>query len=232
MNISYRRTLFKGLMIVTLWLTITSMVFGYVQLNGSGGTYCEGNPPPPDCGEGTDDNKALAPEDTIGDLIVDGAAVYLNAYSGYLAFLNRVELSDRDGLDYEEAGKMLDSVLAYVGTAKETYYRLVLKAESTPYNPAVSAQLAEFDYAGYSRKHRLDRDIFEDVEEYLKNTDVTGTYIYTYLAVKEIESMLLSVRWKVALKTTPDIERLWVINEKLGRTLFFGQYVARVFRAL
>ncbi len=232
MNIANQRILIKGLLIVTLWLTITSMVFAYVQLNGSGGTYCEGNPPPPDCAGSTGDGKALLTEEPIGDLVVDGAAVYLNAYSGYLSFLNRVELSERNGLDYGEAGKMLDSVLEYVGTAKETYYRLVLKAESTPYSPAVSAQLAEFDYNGYSRAHRLDRDIFKDVERYLKNMDVTGTYIYTYLAVKEVEDMLLTVKWEVTLKNQPDLERLWIINEKLARTLIFGQYVARVFHAL
>lgn len=229
--ITYPRLL-KGLLIVVLLLAFSANGFAVVLLNGSGVGYCDGNPPPPDCGENTGISIEAAVTGTIEDQVVDGAAAYLLVYSEYLKFLNRVELSGQNGMDYGEAGKILDAVLGYAKKAKATYYGLVIKAESTPYNPAVLARLAEFDYDGFQGTHNLDRKIFKEAAGYLKNGDITGTYILTYSALKEIEVMLIPARVSITLKKLPDIENLWTINERLSGTLIFGQTIARVFNAL
>lgn len=232
MNIITNQRLLKGLLIVVFSMVVTANGFAVVLLNGSGTGYCDGNPPPPDCGDLTAISMEASVTGTIEDMVVDGAASYLLAYSEYLTFLNHVELSERNGMDFEEAGKILDAALGNVKKAKTTYYGLVLRAESTPYNPAVLAQLAAFDYDKFKEANHLNRDIFNEVEGYLKNGDITGTYILTYSTVKEIEYMLVAARFSIALKRMPVLDDLLVINEKLSRTLIFGQFTAQVFGAL
>ncbi len=161
--------------------------------------------------------------------IVQGAAAYLNAYSAYLSFLNRIELSGQNSLDYAEAEKILADALQNIKTAKDAYYQLVVAAEATPYNPLVLAQLAAFDYDGYMKVQGLENNIFKKVRGYLQSGDITGAYILTYSRVKEIESMLTGIKSMLVLKTTPVLQDLWKVDELFAGTLMFGQYTARVF---
>jgi len=218
----------KGVIGIVLSLLISVNVFPYILVNGSGTGYCDGQTGS-GCGETA---SILNTGNNIDGLITGGAAAYLTAYANYISFLNRVELSGLNSIDPNEAEKRLSIVIESIKTAKDTYYRLIARAESTPYNPQVLDQLAAFDYNGYLKNHGLDGCIFNEVEEYLKNGDITGTYILIYSRVKEIEQMLISAKAAAALKTTPDLNNLWKLNEMFSKTLIFGQYVARIFHEI
>lgn len=229
MNIPANKTISKSVIGIVLSLILAANVFPFIQLNGSGTGYCDSQP-----ASGCEDNGGetaapLTPGDTIAGLITGGAAAYLNAYSAYLSFLNRVELSGRDGLDYGESMKLLDTALENIKSAADTYYRLIVRAEATPYNPLVLDRLANFDYKEYARKNHPDWYIFKEVQTYLKNGDITGTYLFTYTGVKEIRRLLVTAKSTLALNTMPPLRELWKINETMSKTMVFGQYVAQIF---
>jgi hypothetical protein len=216
---------------MVLSLAIAVNVFPFIQLNGSGIGYCDSRGVSGCGGISGESSTPLTGENTIDDLITGGAAAYLNAYSAYLSYLNRVELSGRDGLDYAAAAKLLDTVLENIKSAEDTYYRLIARAEATPYNPPVLDRLADFDYDAYAAKNDPDRYIFKEVRAYLKNGDITGTYRFTHGRVKEIEGLLVSVKSASATASNvmPTLRELWKINDTMSRTLLFGQYIAQIF---
>lgn len=230
MNINKRQSILKGILGIVFTLAISMNIFAYIQLNGSGHVYCD-DPSKPECSP-TPGGFAIAEPMVPGLIdrsIEQGAAAYLNAYSAYLSFLNRVELSGENSLDYTESVKILEDSLQNIKSAKAAYYQLVAAAETTPYNRVVLAQLAAFDYDGYMKAQGLDSYIFKKVRAYLQPGNITGAYILTYTRVKEIESMLTSIKATLVLKITPALQDLWKVNELFAGTLLFGQYTARVF---
>ncbi|MCP5109139.1 MAG: hypothetical protein GY950_37510 [bacterium] len=232
MNKYPNHAILKGILITALALLISLNGFAFVQLNGSGGSYCDPVADPGCDGNNSNSDAALASAASSGGiepLIVEGAAAYINAYSAYLAFLNRVETHGPDNLDYEKTGVILDEALKNIIAAKSAYYRLIIAAEAAQYNPAVLEKLAAFDYDGYFKKHRLMKDIFGEVKAYLKGGDVTGTYLLTFSTVKEVEDMLVSIKSAVESGGKPELLELWKVNGMLSETFLFGEYVARVF---
>lgn len=231
MNIKKRQSILKGILGIVFTLAISMNIFAYIQLNGSDEGFCD-NPSKPGCSP-TPGGFAAITEPMVPGLIdrsiEQGAAAYLNAYSAYLSFLNRVEMSGEKSLDYAEAEKILVDSLQNIKTAKDVYYQLVVAAEATPYNPLALAQLAVFDYDGYMKAQGLDSYIFKKVRGYLQPGNITGAYILTYTRVKEIESMLTAIKSLLVVKTMPELQDLWKVNELFAGTLLFGQYTARVF---
>lgn len=230
--IKTRNRLIPGVYIgIVLSLLISANGFSYMLLNGSGDGYCDNQAV--GCTDNTGETSTMLAEDNnINEFIAEGATVYLKAHSSYLSFLSRVELSDRDGLDYIESEKLLTDAIESIRIAKETYYRLVIKAVSTDYNSMVLDKLARFDFNGYLISHDLDGCVFKEVEDYLQSGDITGTYILTFYRVTEIENLLKKAKDLVVLKKRPELENLWKINERLSKTLIFGQYVARIFQEI
>ncbi len=221
MKIVKNQSMLKCIMGIALSLAISMNIFAVIQLNGSGHGYCD-YPTKPDC-SGTPDGMAAFAEPVVPGLIdrsiVQGAAAYLNAYSAYLSFLNRIELSGQNSLDYAEAERLLADALRNIKTAKDAYYQLVAAAEATPYNPVVLAQLAAFDYDGYMKSQGLESSIFKKVRGYLQPGYITGAYILTYSRVKEIESMLTAIKSTLSLKSIPVLHDIWKVNELFAGTL-------------
>ena len=133
---------------------------------------------------------------------------------------------------YEELNKIVDSALENIINANATYYILIQIAQDTPYDMEVILKLKSFDYQDFMTEYSLNSDIFKEVEGYLKNGDITGTFIRIYTNFIKIKRLLLSIKYEVSLNKMPTLSKIWEVNEEASRTLTFGQYITRIFYAL
>jgi hypothetical protein len=201
------------------------MAFSCILQNGSGKGYGDGD----DYSSG---DKIKSSSSIITNYIIVGAGYYLDAHSYFITFLNRVELSELRGINYNEWNQLVNSALSNIKNAKDTFSLLIEVAESTPYNQTVISKLMTFDYDYYLNEHKLNSVIFNYVENYLKQGDIRGVHKRIYSDVIEIENLLTSIKGELSLFKMPELSNLWKINEKFSETLIFGQYVARIFYAL
>jgi virulence-associated protein VapD len=169
---------------------------------------------------------------TIERYVIKGAGYYLDAYSDILAFLNRMELSDMQGMDYNESRQILDRAMANMIDVLKIYERLIKKAEVTPYNEAVISKLMEFDYNGFMQERGLNSVIFGKVEDHLKRGDITGLLRQMYTEFAVIAGLLSSVRDELNLEKLTEMSKVWRLNERCSQALLFGQYGSMVFYAV
>ena len=214
--------IFIGILIISI-LNIIS--YTRIVHNGSGMGYCEGD-------DKSSIKKWKIKSSTITAYIVDGAGYYLDAYSHFISFLNRVELSETRGINYIEWNQLVNRALDNIKYAKETYSLLIEVAENTPYNQTVISKLKNFDYDFYMNENKLNSVIFTKLENYLKKGDIRGIHKRIYSDVIYIEKLLLSIKEKMSLDKMPELSILWELNETFSDTLIFGQYSSRVFHAI
>jgi hypothetical protein len=206
--------------LIIILIILPIFAFPYIFGNGSGSGYGEG------------EGDAAVGCTSIEVLVVQGAGYYLNAYSEVLSFLNRVELSGSTDNIPVEWDNMLQHALTSMFYALATYDQLILMADSTPYNTPVISQLINFAYDRYMSENQLNPVIFQEVQGFLGEGDITGLYKQIREDLWEIAIDLLSVHYNVVSGKMPPMSQLWKLNEMSSHTLIFGQYVARVFAAL
>jgi hypothetical protein len=216
-------TILVGAMI--LFVTPASVFSRWMQ-NGAGGGYEDGD------GTSSILSGYLSLGDTIESYVIKGAGYYLDAYSDILVFLNRMELSNMHGIDYNESRQLLDRALDNMINALKTYECLIKKASMTPYKEAALSKLMDFDYNGFMQERGLNSVIFGKVEEHLKSGDITGMLRQTYSEFAVIAELLSSVRDELYLERLPEMIKVWKLNEQCSQTLLFGQYGSRVFYAV
>jgi len=149
-----------------------------------------------------------------------------------LLLLNKIEMSDLYGVNYNDLRDTLYSAIESMEGAKEAYITLKQRAETTPYIQEKINRLISFDYTGFQEEKGLDSIIFNDVEVYLKEGDVTGLFGETLSAMETILRMLYQVKKTIDNDQLPENSSLWRLNQKYSKTLLFGQYAAEVFYAV
>jgi len=167
-----------------------------------------------------------------GNNIVEGAANYLNSYSTYLTLLNRIELSDVKGIDYDELTQIIDKIIATMERAESAYMSLVFNSFGTESNYDFLYRLYLFDYDGFAKKKRLNTVIFDSVTRYLKNGDVIGVFVKLWNDSSRIKLKLYEIKTYITARNFPDLSLLWALNQDFSQTMFFGQYAAQVFFAV
>jgi hypothetical protein len=166
---------------------------------------------------------------SIENYVVRGAGYFLNGYANSLLFLNTVELSELDGLQFNQLTKMIGDAAADMENAYVTYAALDQEAALTPYNPDVIRLLEVFDYNGFMVKKNLNPLILKKVEGYLSKGDIRGVYHYLYTSVESILPIQYRLKAAVEAGKAPDAADLWLLNQMYSDTLLFGQYVAQIF---
>jgi len=220
----------KQLILKTLILCMTIFLFSaeafsVILTNRGGDAYG-------DDGGGNLNCMDIKENSIIEGYIEEGGGYFLNALSNIITISNRIEMSNLQGIDYEELKKIVDSALNNIRNAKYTYYLLIQTALYTPYDQEVITKLKIFKYQAFMTKHSLNSVIFKEVEGYLMNGDITGTFIRIYNSFIKIEILLLSIKYEVVLNKMPSLPAIWEVNEEASNTLYFGQYITRVFYAL
>ena len=205
------------LMIITFTI-MQNFTFAIIFGNGSGGGYeSESNA-----------NNAGVSGINIEMLVVEGAGHYLNAQTGVMVFLHRVEMSGNT----DESTVILQGALDSMYLAAAAYDQLIRTAEVTPYNETIIKNLKAFDYDRYMQEQGLNPFIFKEVAAYLGQGDITGMYKQTRAKMQDITGVLNLLKEDLSLFKMPPLSRVWQLNEMCYHTLIFGQYAARVFAAL
>ncbi len=169
---------------------------------------------------------------TIRKYIIEGAGYFLKSRSDLLLLLNKIELSELNGIDYLELQNIIKSVIENMENAKATYENLIAIAKETPYNESVIETLKNFDYPGFQENQGLNNEIFKEVENLLIKGDVTGVFEKFKDDLENILATMYEVKYTVDSNTFPEIAVLWEINQKYVYSLLFGQYVAVVCKNL
>ncbi|MCP5104631.1 MAG: hypothetical protein GY950_14695 [bacterium] len=168
----------------------------------------------------------------IGIYIVDGAGFLLNSHSGMTAFLNRVEMAEFNGTDFNELREILYQAAEDMEKAKSAYYNLKNAAAQKTYSQPVITKLSQFDYDGFQTANGLNAGIFGDVKNYLHQGDIRGIYDRFLQQSEAILEQLYIVKASVDSDNIPDISSLWRINGDYSEFILFGQYTSEVFKAI
>jgi hypothetical protein len=190
-------------------------IFGYIMGNWSPIVFCEG--------EGFDEKS------TINNFVIEGGGHFLNAYSDILMLLNKIELSDLQGIDYKELQKIVDNAVSSMNNARASYSSLYQLASSTPYNPVVIQTLKNFDYKGFQQENGLNGIIYADMVYYLNRGDVRGFYARLLSDIENILQKINTIKLTIVLETIPEIHALWKLNQVCSATMLLGQFAAEIF---
>lgn len=169
---------------------------------------------------------------SIKILIVEGAGNYLTAYSDYLLFLNRVELSSENSPGYNEMQTFLNRCLEKLNRAKAAYFALNQNAANTPYNFEIIYRLIFFNYDLFQWQKGLNPYIFKDVVKYLRSGNVNGIFDRLLSSIETLILKVSDVKEMVDAYRFPDLHSIWRLNQLFSETLLFGQYAAEVFQAV
>lgn len=179
------------------------------------------------------ENSFSNPDDESTPLnvhIVNGAGFFLNSYADTLLFLNRIELADTYGIDYNEIEGLVNAAIENMQRAKEAYSNLKQAAERTPYNPVMITKLRSFDYSEFQQANGFNPFVFERVGYYLGKGDVRGFYGHLLSASVDMLRRLDTIKSSIAAARLPEIENLWRINQVFSHTILFGQYGSSIFK--
>lgn len=227
MNKNKYQSYLKIFAYVVITLMCNVYIFAYIFGNGSGKGYCDGDPQP-----GCPPEKSFNPGYSIEAYVEQGGGYFLNAYSGFLALLNRVEMSNQQGIDYDEMKKLAGQALQNLENAGAVYAVLIELAENTPYNPEVNAKLKAFDFHDFMVKNGLNPIIFNKVAGCLSTGDITGIFKHISEEMAAIHTLLAVIHNDTASNRLPGIRALREANRAFSDTLIFGQQTAQVFDAL
>lgn len=211
----------KIIIISIVSIILSSYSLGWFAHNGSDNAY-----------SGSGDGENTTTYTPIKQLIIEGSGFFLKSQSDLLLFLNQVELSELNGVDYVKLQKVLNGAIENLLKAQNTYLELKKCAEITEYNQDIIKRLVEFDYSSFQKDRGLNIIIFDDVKGFLSTGDVRGIYNRFYEDVVQLSRQLKKVKLDVDESRLPSISELWRINEKFSIMLLFGQYVSEVFNFL
>ncbi|MDQ1349941.1 MAG: hypothetical protein QG657_242, partial [Acidobacteriota bacterium] len=131
---------------------------------------------------------------SINTLIIEGAGSFLNSQAAALLFLNKIEMSEVTGLNYNDLRESLYRAIENMEMARNSYMNLTELAIATPYKLAVIKRLITFDYEGYQTRNGLNGDTFRKVEQYLGKGDVNGLFTEMLLGTKNLLDMLYALK--------------------------------------
>ena len=221
----------KKILIITLSLTfimlllMSNVMFARVFGNGSGCAFY-----PDECLTGTGGSTGLFyTGQNLGGLIIVGASYFTNSQSNYLEFLNKIEMSDLTGIDYQGFRESLLLSFENLEKATDTYSDIIATADKTPYKPDIIKKLKSFDYVTFQNKNCLNSIIFGWVTDYLKKGNVRGVYIKIHKEMESISTQLTVLKSMIDKDQFPEIATVWRINQMYNELLLFGQYAAQVF---
>jgi len=165
-------------------------------------------------------------------LIILGGGYFLESHAGFQAFLNKVELAELSGIDYEEMQAVLQETISAIESARTYYYELMTLAQVTPYNQTVIEQLKSFNYSKFCSEKGLNPVILTRVENFLGQGDVTGILTDMYTRTVQLVEQLYTVKRDVDKNIFPSITILWQISQQYFDAYLGGQYTAMVFAAI
>jgi len=160
--------------------------------------------------------------------VIKGAAYFLESYSNYLSFLNRLELCDLQPQEPGQLETLLESAISGMESTLKEYEQLLDISGQTRYNQRAVALLKTFDFRAFMAHNDLIPDIFKDVEAYLKNGDINGISKALANDFSRILDDLVVLRTEIDSSHLPSPGALLKLQGSYSRAFLFGQYTAAV----
>lgn len=164
--------------------------------------------------------------------IIDGAGYFLDSHADFLRLLQKLEVGELNGLDYNQLRLHLDRVINNMLNAKSIYLQLKQTADVTPYDPTVIGQLLNFNYDVFRAENQLLEPIFERVRFFLCNGAVREIYGEILTHTDNILNILDEIKAKIDAGEFPGLSDLYKLNDSFAESLLFGEYIARAFREI
>lgn len=185
---------------------------------------------------GTEIGFSGSGQEVIRKLVIEGAGYYLKSHSDMLLFLNRIEMSDLRGLDFDEARGIVNGAVSQMEKAMETYEKLAMTAETVPYNEEVVQRLLTRDYSPANHSEDQQQGVngaaFDWTGNILKEGDIRGIYYKMIQNTGRILDMVREIKNHIDNGMVPVTASLWRVSEAYAETLVFGHKVAAVFYEL
>lgn len=214
--------IFMVLLVSFIAIIFVLNVYPFICLNGAGSGYNG-------CGEGDTPGIQGTENQSIEYYIMAAGTYYLEANSHVQFLLKLVEQQEIQGINYSEIQLVVNRAHNYMQMAKETYERVIRKAEATPYNETFLAKLRDFEYESFLEKNGFNPVLFDLVRQYLQNGDITSMFKHTYSDMTGMIDMLYKIRENVSQYRLPEISIFRQLNERQALASVFGSYAARVF---
>ncbi len=203
------------LFVIMLMLTLSSVTsHGLILFNGSDIAFKEN-------GKKNSSSTQL--------FVIEGASYFLKAYSGILAFQEKYELSELQGIDYSELQVLIGDAAENMEQAKLAYLQLIRQTDQAEYDQAILDCLRKFDYAAFEKQSVLGGQKFENVRLTLERGDIKGLYAQQSQAVNRILALLHHIKADVDANRFPATALLWKLNQLCAGVQLSGQYAAEIF---
>lgn len=180
-------------------------------------------------GNGSSDAFEGAEQTVIEGYVMEGAGYFLKSQSDAFLLLNKIELSDLNGVNYTELKQLVSSTVSAMENAKAKYAALIQTADTTPYRLSIIDRLPTFDYYSFQQSRGLNSVIFNETATYLAAGDVRGLYRKLLSDTQGILDKLNFIKSCVDAGTLPATSYLWRLNQTYAETFLFGQYTAEIF---
>jgi hypothetical protein len=223
MNIKMKTGLFKITMVFLLVVFASNFpVNSMTYLNGLEDAFEE---PPPDGGSSY---NSTASTHSIKDLIIYGASYFLKAGSDIDTLSERIEMTDLNQFDWTGMYNSTNNAVYNLEMMIYYYRQLISKADNTPYNQTVISKLKDLDYQSFRLNYGLNKDVFDQVEQYLSYGDVKGAFKKINININELLNRLYNIRWLIYWECLPTEKEIWDLNNDVSNYYMFGQYMTRV----
>ncbi len=210
-----KQTIWKILTVLLVSVLASSNLFGVIWGN--------------DLDSGFDGAGTVQPLAEVRGTVIRGAAHFLDAYSFVLVFMNRIECAELEGVDVPELRKLIGKAVESINAAAGSYVRLEKNTAPLPYNAEIINRLARLDFENFKVRHRLNGEIFQQVQLYLSGGDIRGVCRRLSMDISTISRHLTQMKEVLDGGGIPGIEEVWQLNHTFSSSLLFGQYVAMVF---
>jgi len=160
----------------------------------------------------------------VEGIIVESGSNLILANSSYQLFLNKVELSDMYGVDFQILKGYLKTAIENLENAEGYYAELVDASEKLSYNEKNILRLKHFDY----KSDTAIPLIWERVKSFLQNGDVKGAFKNVHTDCTRLLQSLYEVDSNLSKGVLP-IEDIMRANQLFFEIQLFGQYSAEVF---
>lgn len=212
-----RKKIFLKLSICSLVIFILSAsnLFSYIYLNWTDIVFYN------------DGEKVVISPD-----IVSGAGLFLESHASILLFSNRIELSEKDGIDFTQLNSIIDLVIEKMKKFNEIYSNLYTRTADMSYNDLIITKLNQFDYESFSLERKLNPIVFEKVKKYLQSGDIRGLYYNVKMDSLQLIELLVKIKNILDEKKVPTIPEIWSVNQYFSEMYLFGQYASEVCKAI
>ncbi len=214
---------------IIIWAMIIVFTGGtYVHgiIHSNGGEDAFEDPPPPEGGQSYALSSGYI---SIRELIINGAANFLKATRDLGDLSQEYELTDLNGVNITSLLVKVNAAIESMNTANSYYSQLETKANNTPYNQAVIDLLVAFDYRQFRKDYGLNKQIMNDVAEYLSCGDVRSCFTRLKNDAGSLINTLNTVKGSLEAGASPTIKSMWDLNQQVSNLNLFGQYLSRVF---